>query len=337
MTDESSQEGEEQPDEELGDEPDLITRTQVMEHLLTQIWLADDTITHIRTSLGISSILSLLMMSDIDLDNAVDGSDFTVADSSALKSLKKWLAKYRSEHIDLPNGNEWRTVFDNEVFMNYLIAGLTTTNATTMQGTQQTTLPAPTSTNINPQAQNTFRGRLSDYPECTGRSRDWYNFKAKFEGTAGGQDCYEILLKYPPGDPVRTDPLFIAKSKFIFAVLKRTSAYGLVKDTILQHQKTQDGNAAWLDLVDDMETQGNIGQLVAENTNELAQVKLCYDSRGGFSTYKQDFCALTQRLEDAGEGMSDLMKKTLFLMNIQDESYTSIKTTCQSDPTLAFK
>jgi hypothetical protein len=106
---------------------------------------------------------------------------------------------------------------------------------------------------------------------------------------------------------------------------------------ILQHQKTQDGNAAWLDLVDDMETQGNIGQLVAENTNELAQVKLRYDSRGGFSTYKQDFCALTQRLEDAGEGMSDLMKKTFFLMNIQDESYTSIKTTCRSDPTLAFK
>jgi hypothetical protein len=161
-----------------------------MEHLLTQIRLADYTITHIRTSLGISSILSLLMMSDIDLDNAVDGSDFTVADSSALKSLKKWLAKYRSKHIDLTNGNEWRTVFDNEVFMNYLIAGLTTTNATTMQGTQQTTLPAPTSTNVNPQAQNTFRGRLSDYPECTGRSRDWYNFKAKFEGTAGGQDCY---------------------------------------------------------------------------------------------------------------------------------------------------
>jgi hypothetical protein len=58
-----------------------------------------------------------------------------------------------------------------------------------------------------------------------------------------------------------------------------------VKDTILQYQKTQDVNAAWLDLVDDMDLQGNIGQLlVAKNTNDHAQVKLRYDSHSGFST-----------------------------------------------------
>jgi hypothetical protein len=86
-----------------------------------------------------------------------------------------------------------------------------------------------------------------------------------------------------------------------------------------------------------METQGNLVQLVAKNTNDLAKVKLSYDSRGGFSVYKQSFCALTQRLEDAGEGMSDLMKKTFFLMNIQDEAYTAIKTTCWSEPTTTLQ
>jgi hypothetical protein len=51
---------------------------------------------------------------------------------------------------------------------------------------------------------------------------------------------------------VLTDPLFVTKSKFIYyTILKQSLAYGLVKDIILQHQKTQDGNATWLDLVDD--------------------------------------------------------------------------------------
>jgi hypothetical protein len=159
----------------------------------------------------------------------------------------------------------------------------------------------------------------------------------KFEGTAGGQDCYEVLKKYSPSDPILQDPQFIQKSKFIFTVLKCSSAYGLVKDTILQHEEHQDGNGAWINLVTDMETQGNLGQLVAKNTNDLAQVKLRFDSRGGFSVYMQNFCALTQCLEDAGEGMSDLMKNIFFLMNIQDEAYTAIKTACWSEPKTTFK
>jgi hypothetical protein len=254
-------------DELDDDEPDLITHTQVMGYLLSCIQLDDATIAYI---------------SNADLRNVVDRTVFTTADCSALKSLKQWLAQYRSKHIELPNGNEWRAVFNEDIFINYLVAGLTTSAS-------PITLPihqVSTNLNVSPPTQHSFRGRLGDFPECTGRSRDWYNFKAKFEGTAGGQDCYEVLQKYSPGDPILQDPQFIQKSKFIFAVLKRSSAYGIVKDTILQHEEHQDGNRTWINLVNDMETQGNPGQLVAENTNNLAKVKLSYDSRGGFSVYK---------------------------------------------------
>jgi hypothetical protein len=163
---------------------------------------------------------------------------FTIADCSALKSLKQWIAQYCSKHIELPNGNEWRAVFNEDIFINYLVAGLTTSATPSILPIQQVS----TNLSVSPLTQYSFRGQLGDYPECTGRFRDWYNLKAKFENTAGGQDCYEVLKQYSPGNPILQDPQFIQKSKFIFTVLKRSSAYGLVKDTIIQHEEHQDSN-----------------------------------------------------------------------------------------------
>jgi hypothetical protein len=137
----------------MADELDLITCTQVMGYLLQCIQLDDGTIAYIRTVIGVSSQLSLLMMSNADLRNAVDMTVFTIADCSVLKSLKQWLAQYHSEHIELPNGNEWRAVFNEDIFINYLVAGLTTSASPSTLPIQQVS----TSLSVSPPTQHSFR------------------------------------------------------------------------------------------------------------------------------------------------------------------------------------
>jgi hypothetical protein len=52
--------------------------------------------------------------------------------------------------------------------------------------------------------------------------------------------------------------------------------------TVATQPKAKNGNLAWIDLKLKMESQGNIGQTVANNTIKLSNLKLNYTTFGGF-------------------------------------------------------
>jgi hypothetical protein len=86
--------------------------------------------------------------------------------------------------------------------------------------------------------------------------------------------------------------------------------------TVTTHDKDKNGNLAWIDLKSKMESQGNIGQIVADDRIELSDLKLNYDSFGSFERYQQKFKTILLRLSEAGEPLSDAMSKTYFITNI---------------------
>ena len=64
---------------------------------------------------------------------------------------------------------------------------------------------------------------------------------------------------------------------------------------------------------------------------ELSQLRLDYNSPGGFNRYHDNFFRLVKQIEDCGTVLSDREKRAYFVGGIKDRDYASLKDSCEKD------
>ena len=106
---------------------------------------------------------------------------------------------------------------------------------------------------------------------------------------------------------------------------------------IKAHAKTRDGYSAWLSLKDYFESRGSREQFAVELNTDINALHLEYNTHGGIERYIADFEGIALLLEEAGEGLSALQKKTRFLGGINDRDYESTITICRTNPDIDFE
>jgi hypothetical protein len=87
-----------------------------------------------------------------------------------------------------------------------------------------------------------------------------------------------------------------------------------------------DGYLAWRDLYENYEEMGNKDELVTAYWKELCNLKLEYNSFGGFEN-------LALSLEELGHPVEDVFKKTTFINGISDPDFSMSKSIAQKDNT----
>jgi hypothetical protein len=93
--------------------------------------------------------------------------------------------------------------------------------------------------------------------------------------------------------------------------------------TVATHAKDKNQSLAWIDLNSKMESQGNIGQIVANNTIELSNLELNYNYFEGFEQYQQKFENIVLRLSEAGEPFSNAMSKARLTSSLMLQTVTT--------------
>ena len=91
-----------------------------------------------------------------------------------------------------------------------------------------------------------------------------------------------------------------------------------------------DGYLAWQDLVNFYFAKGNVDAYATTNIAEIAKLQLDFNTAGGMEHYIAKFEEYVTNLEEVGQPMSDLLKRTFFLNGIKDSYYKPVKTVCEA-------
>jgi hypothetical protein len=118
----------------------------------------------------------------------------------------------------------------------------------------------------------------------------------------------------------------------LYGLLKNKTAQGTATEIIKKSEATMDGGKCWYDLKRYYENKGNREAYVMSTQQALYELKLTHKSYGGVDKYISEFYKLVGMLCDAGEPLSESMKRTYFLAGIDDNSYSSLMDVVRNDP-----
>jgi len=117
-----------------------------------------------------------------------------------------------------------------------------------------------------------------------------------------------------------------AKNKIVYAILSNPTVEGFTHHVVKNHEYTQDGYKAWKELI-----QWYDGEDVVSETTETLRQKLhttCMVSGVKASTYINLFLTTYNELSKLkGHEMNEQETKSLFLRNIHDPTYFTLKET----------
>jgi len=187
----------------------------------------------------------------------------------------------------------------------------------------------------------TINIKVGDYPSFTGRHDDWYSFKAKFSALTrlhGNSDVIDFFdtddgpsTAVMHGEKRKSDTEYDTKVRTVYSILEVRTSDGTAASLITKHAASQDGALAWRSLRDYYDQDGNRDVFEIRSRLELSQLRLDYNSPGGFNRYHDHFFRLIKQIEDCGTVLSDREKRAYFVGGIKDRDYASLKDSCEKD------
>ena len=310
------------------------TRSEVLGYVLDTSGFDEPEREFIRSKIGIKSIVDIMVTEEESILQYAGEPGFTRAHADKLCMLKKWLMFYTDENDILPY--MWTLEYQEDTLWKHATKVARADAAKKRAAEKQPTVeffPKDDTTVSQVQSSRKGKARISDYPEWNGRMTTFFTFKDKFEGVAE-TDGMGYILEKDAEDLHGGSEMFEEDSRYIYSILKNVAAGGLAASKIKKYEVTKNGFQAWRDICDHYESMGSTDQFVTEAMSELANLKLEYNSHGGLETYISDFETLQQRLDQAGEVLSDRILKTQFLMGIEDRDFKSSVSFCRMDDSM---
>ena len=117
----------------------------------------------------------------------------------------------------------------------------------------------------------------------------------------------------------------------MYSILQLRTSDSTAASTVTKCSQTQDGALAWRNLKEYFDQDGNKDVCEIKCRRELAQLRLDYNSPGGYDNYYSEFERICKQIEECGTTLPDREKRAHFLGGIHDPDYSAIKDICEQD------
>ena len=321
-------------------------RESFVTHVLQTAGLEEEVTRKVIDQGKINTILKLKLLTAEELDLMADQLDLAMGDVVTLKAIQRWFVNYLKG--DSPAGNTmpstlegWKNKFTEESFMKY--------SSAEEKAAAPLFTPSKNTSGANPfeeeedfdakisatdKKSSKISVKLSDYPHFSGKTREWYSFKLKFESVA---ICAKLDYLLEISDfswhehLLATNPTYQDDCSSLYAILLHSTTGGDAQPLVTRHQSTHDGAKAWNSLVSQFHTEGNVDVQASECLQAILALTLEHSTPGGLSHHLSVFETLNQRLQETGaqNTLSPSQRKTLLLSSIKDKDFDATKDLCE--------
>ena len=313
------------------------TRAQQLDHVSRMLELSDEVSTYLVEVYGIRSAARLANMTDSDLTSAMSGdeSPMTEADRKEIVKFRWWYRTWSRDSqdtlllVDVMTEEMWdRIVYDPSI-MDEVQPTATPGEGDELEGA------------VDGGSGTLFRVRadLRQFKKFNGRMEEYTAWKRGFIATITAQGLGDLVdpMYVPPGpeDPGRNR--YLQKNHYLHATLVVVTADGTCIIIVEQHKAEQDGVAAWKNIIDWYEGQGNAENIAMRAIKGIQECILTRTTRDGGDGYLSVISKYHQDLEENGHRFDEIIKKVMILGNIRDDRYAVLVEMLRGDTTKTYE
>ena len=168
--------------------------------------------------------------------------------------------------------------------------------------------------------------KLSEFPKFSGTIKDWISFERKFTSVTHAQGYSHVISDtlYNPTTKAELDE-YRSDSQYIYNALALAWADGVNYYLVQTHEITMDGRAAFLQAKRYFRSEAITNNELQDSVSTLVKTKLEYNSPGGMQQYVATFNEALATMTKLGEPVHGKLLSLLFLSNIRDPQYDTIK------------
>lgn len=307
-------------------------RTQIMKTIM-EVLEVEDTVQEALARELYTTPRKLHRASQDNVESALANQGVSDTDSYEIKLFKEWMDSYTENGTKLPiTEQEWKDTFTQDAYDTFITEKKNDTKFRDAHSVKSVS----TTTSNSGGTKSKIKISLNDFPTFKGTQVEWASAKAQFESLFGLMEAgYGDLLDITTDDEVKThlerriqDTDYNKMVEDVHSILTQKSATGTAKVMVKAHNATKDGVLAWKDWCEYYDHAGNSATRGTALLGELSKLRLYNDSHGGFNKYQSDFEDRCLELEDMGQGLTGLQKKTFLIQGIQDRDYQGVKDSC---------
>ena len=299
----------------------------ILEYVYAELEIKEEDQIYLKDEWGINDVRKLRNLNEDDWGVIVQSSQGTTRRSLVrqLKHLVAWMRIHTKEEFRefLETLEGWKLYFTEDILNDFEYdSGSIDTNI----------IEKDTGNDVKTRSQSRkMLIRMSDYPEFDGTGSSWPGVKEKFEALLEAQGLDELLRI----DEVQEHKLKLSLDKdyeqdnhLFYSILKNSCAKGLAKSKIKSFKEHRDGALAWKVLKEYYDQDGDKESFGTQALEQLLNLRLMYNSHGGFDRYMSKFEQYCSQLDDAEQPLSESQKRQIFLKGIDDRDYSATKDLC---------
>jgi hypothetical protein len=253
-----------------------------------------------------------------------------------LRSLLKWFTSYRETWGEAPNPQGLNKAHFNILPSDFAHSQKTHDEDTRESFGQLGTISFGTKTrfshgtNASTSSQTPRRNvkvSISDYPKFSGDAKDWISFSRRFLAVASSQG-FEYIFQENEFTPItnQDQDTYDSDLAFMFDAFQNAWAGSRNYFLVQQAEKPKkDGRKIYMDAQNYFRGAAMEDSIIMENVNTLVNFKLSYGTYKGAEAYNDKFNETINNLAQQGQKLDDKLVKCLYLSNIHDKMYDTIK------------
>ena len=168
--------------------------------------------------------------------------------------------------------------------------------------------------------------KITEFPTFSGQVKDWKAFERRFVAIANSQNYGHVLMLNPPFEP-GFDQLdeFKLDCNYIFQAFSAAWSDGSNYNIVSDHEHTRDGRAVYMNALRYFRSAAFTQIELQDSISSLVNNKLLHSTHDGAEGYNSKFNEYVTIVQKAGVHLDPTLIKCLYLANIQDELYITIK------------
>ena len=167
---------------------------------------------------------------------------------------------------------------------------------------------------------------ITDFPKFSGKAKDWLVYERKFTSVAATQG-YAYVLDDEEFQPMNDeeDHIYSEDKAYIYNAFKLNWAEASNYHLVEKYADIKDGREVYKNAKQYFRGEAVEDALLLENIHDLVNNKLTSNSLNGAEGYNNKFNDACNTITTLGHTIEDKILKCIYLSNIQDRTYDTIK------------
>jgi hypothetical protein len=179
--------------------------------------------------------------------------------------------------------------------------------------------------NYSTLARRNVKISITDYPKFSGKARDWQTFDRKFNSVATQGYAYILASEECQPTSEEDKEIYQEDKSYIYDALSLAWADAPNYHIVEQFAKNKDGRKVYLAAKKYFRGEAVEDSLLLSYIHEVVNTKLAPTTFSGAEGYNNKFNDAINNIEQLGYHLDDKILKCLYLSNIQDKTYDTIK------------